>query len=205
MPMALSRFCTTSRAAIFSATNNTRLPWNSALAIMLVMVCDLPVPGGPCKTKLLPLPESTIASNCEESTSTGMAKSAGEVVSSSLRASISSSPSCVKCMIWLLANACITGCLARMLAWWWMSFHMTNLLNENNPRTASSSTSHRGRVMIADRMDASTCNTSTPLLSVGSGSKPGMGNWNCCLIISMSVTLMMVSSSRDRMTYLVPL
>ena len=41
------------------------------------MVCDLPVPGGPCKIKLCPLSAKQTALNCEESTSTGRAKSLG--------------------------------------------------------------------------------------------------------------------------------
>ncbi len=36
------------------------------LTIIFVIVCDLPVPGGPCRTKE-PLNEEAIASYCEES------------------------------------------------------------------------------------------------------------------------------------------
>ena len=61
MPMASSLFLTTSSAAFFSATNSTRLPSARALAMMLVMVWLLPVPGGPCSTKLAPAPESATA------------------------------------------------------------------------------------------------------------------------------------------------
>ena len=42
-PISARRFCTTDKAAIFSATNNTRFPWNSELAIILVMVTFVPV------------------------------------------------------------------------------------------------------------------------------------------------------------------
>ena len=64
-PILASRFCTTSSAAIFSATNRTRRPWKSAFEIMLVMVWLLPVPGGPWRMKLRPSPDSMTASNCE--------------------------------------------------------------------------------------------------------------------------------------------
>ena len=40
---------------------------------MLVIVCDLPVPGGPCSTKLLPEAASYIADNCDESALIGRA------------------------------------------------------------------------------------------------------------------------------------
>ena len=39
---------------------------------MLVIVCDFPVPGGPCKTKLFPSLAAQMAVNCEESVLVGM-------------------------------------------------------------------------------------------------------------------------------------
>ena len=42
---------TTSSAAAFSAMKSTRLPALNAAAIRLTMVCDLPVPGGPCTAR----------------------------------------------------------------------------------------------------------------------------------------------------------
>ena len=93
-PILVRRFCTTESAAIFSATNSTRFPLYRALAIILVMVCDLPVPGGPCNMKLFPSPDSMTASSCEESTSTGMAKLIGSRFLSISLASISGAVSC---------------------------------------------------------------------------------------------------------------
>ena len=66
-PSSSKRFLTTSSAAFFSATNSTFLSLYKALAIRLVIVCDLPVPGGPCRTKLSPLKALAIATSCDES------------------------------------------------------------------------------------------------------------------------------------------
>ena len=141
--------CTTDNAAIFSATNKTRLPWYSALAIMLVMVCDLPVPGGPCKIKLLPRPDSTMASICDESTSRGMAKSIGALSLSMFLASTAwSAIDCLSCLSMSEATTTFSFSLSALE---WMSFHMTNLLNENRPSIDSSMTSHFFCSMIARR------------------------------------------------------
>ena len=71
MPTASSRRATTSRAARFSATNSTRLPSATAWVSRLVMVCDLPVPGGPSSTNVRPAPASAIARSCEASAGAG--------------------------------------------------------------------------------------------------------------------------------------
>ena len=77
IPIASSLFWTIERAAIFSATNNTFLPLYKALAIILVIVCDFPVPGGPWRIKLFIWLAAEIASNCEESALIGNTISAG--------------------------------------------------------------------------------------------------------------------------------
>ena len=54
-PTLLKFSYTTFKAASFSETNNTFLPLPIADEIILVIVWLLPDPGGPCKTKDLPL------------------------------------------------------------------------------------------------------------------------------------------------------
>ncbi len=71
MPILFRRFCTTSSAAIFSATKSTLLPAIRRLAIIDVMVWDLPVPGGPWRTKLLPSQADSIANSCDASAGIG--------------------------------------------------------------------------------------------------------------------------------------
>ena len=53
-PTLSNRRFTTSNAAIFSDTNNTVRAWPTASAIILVMVWDFPVPGGPWTTRFIP-------------------------------------------------------------------------------------------------------------------------------------------------------
>ena len=69
-PIPSSLFWTTSSAALFSATNRTVLPWYMALVIRLVIVCDLPVPGGPCMTNVFPSPAALTAFIWEPSAAT---------------------------------------------------------------------------------------------------------------------------------------
>ena len=76
-PAFTRRSCTTESAAIFSATNSTDLPSCAAAAIRLVMVCDLPVPGGPCTTRLAPWRTSSMTLVCEASASTTWMMRAG--------------------------------------------------------------------------------------------------------------------------------
>ena len=78
MPTASSRRATTSSAARFSATNSTRLPSATARVSRLVMVCDLPVPGGPSSTNVRPATASAIARSCEASAGSGQLR--GELV-----------------------------------------------------------------------------------------------------------------------------
>ena len=82
-PCAVRRRCTTLSAAIFSDTNSTRRPSARLCAIMLAMVCDLPVPGGPSSTKSMPLAEATTAASCEESAGKGVNSCAGSSWASS--------------------------------------------------------------------------------------------------------------------------
>ncbi len=53
-----NRFFTTSKAEIFSVTNNIFFSLANSAAIKLAIVWDFPVPGGPIITKLLPLTAS---------------------------------------------------------------------------------------------------------------------------------------------------
>ena len=68
-PMESRRRLTTSRAACFSATNSTVRPAARLRAIKLVIVLDLPVPGGPSRTNVLPAADSSTARNCDPSAS----------------------------------------------------------------------------------------------------------------------------------------
>ena len=43
------------------------MPLAKLSAMMFVIVCDLPVPGGPCKTNDLPSSEYSTALSCDES------------------------------------------------------------------------------------------------------------------------------------------
>src|SRR5690606_8549163 len=52
-PIFSNRVCTTTNAAFLAATKSTFLLLASASAIILVMVWDFPVPGGPCKINVL--------------------------------------------------------------------------------------------------------------------------------------------------------
>ena len=57
--------------------------------MMLVIVWLLPVPGGPCSTKLAPTPESDTAEYCELSEGSGSRVAAGSPSSSSAGAGYS--------------------------------------------------------------------------------------------------------------------
>ena len=197
-PIFAKRFCTTDNAAIFSATNNTRFPLYKALAIMFVMVCDFPVPGGPWRMKLFPCPDSMTDSICDESTSNGMAKLAGSTSLSICRAStsLSSSFHWTRPSIRLL----ITGFSFSLSAFVWISFHITNLLNEKMPNMASSKTSHPFISRTLFLTIARICFTSTPLSSFGNGFKPERFNPNSCFNSSTNVVFKIVSSSRMRIT-----
>ena len=65
----MSRWRTTSSAASFSETKRTFFPLDKAAAITFVIVCDLPVPGGPFTTMFLPDRMSMMALCCDESAS----------------------------------------------------------------------------------------------------------------------------------------
>ena len=82
-PARARRPWTTCSAAIFSATNSTDFPSLTAAAMMLAMVCDLPVPGGPCTTRLRPRRMVSITSACDKSASS----TCGRAVVSSSRSS----------------------------------------------------------------------------------------------------------------------
>ncbi|MCB9915315.1 MAG: hypothetical protein H6828_09220 [Planctomycetes bacterium] len=82
-PSFSRRARTTSSAAIFSETNSTRLSLASACAIRFVIVCDLPVPGGPSSTKLRPSDAAHTAASCDESAGSGHHVSPGACAASS--------------------------------------------------------------------------------------------------------------------------
>ena len=84
----------------------------------------------------------------------------------------------------------------------WMSFHMTNLLNENSPSIDSSTTSQPFMSRMQTRMAAKIFFTSAPLLSFGNGISPERLILNCCFSNSTSVMFSMISSSLVRMVYL---
>ena len=144
--------------------------------------------------KLLPLPLSMTASSCDESTSTGMANSDGCTTRSAFLAStVSSSPlSCTLPSI----NERTTSFSFRCSALLCISFHITNLLNENSPNSDSSITSQRDISLIDCRTAESIIFTSTPCSSLGSGLKMLRFTLNCCLRSSTKVMFIMMSSSR---------
>jgi hypothetical protein len=69
-PAFLNRSWTASSAAVFSATKRMVLPACTAAAMTLVIVCDLPVPGGPWTTRFRPSRASSTTIACELSAST---------------------------------------------------------------------------------------------------------------------------------------
>ena len=62
-PTDARRLCTTSSAAFFSETNSTLRPSARLWAIRFVIVWDLPVPGGPCRTNDFPIAEYSTAAS----------------------------------------------------------------------------------------------------------------------------------------------
>ena len=133
IPTSSRRFCTTSSAARFSATNSTVFPWKRALVIMLVIVCDFPVPGGPCITKVLPFPDAFTALICEPSAGTVRQSPYGSESSVSSLSAGYGLPS---------MRQSTTGFSLSLSMLPSRSFHMTNWLNEKTPRAAPSRTSH---------------------------------------------------------------
>ncbi len=110
-PIWCSRRLTTSSAACFSATNSTVRPAVMARAIRLVMVCDLPVPGGPSRTKVWPCSASTIACICEPSAGIGRCRSASS--SATPAAAASGEPAGSANRVEPPSTRCLTTGLAR--------------------------------------------------------------------------------------------
>ncbi len=144
-----------------------------------------------------PLPDSTMASICEESTSRGMAKASGGVFLSISRASVAS----VGGSCWSLFS--ISDATMRFFrissALVWMSFHITNLLNEKMPSIDSSMTFQRFCCSIARRKYVKIFLTSTPLSSFGRTFRASRLILKFCFSNSTSVIFSIVSSSRLRM------
>ena len=149
--------------------------------------------------KLRPSPDSTTASICDESTSTGIANALGSTFRSISRASapLSSFPSPTQCFCNRLSMMGERRIFSALL---WMSFHITNLLNENSPNIDSSTMSHLGWSTKWLRTMANTFFTSMPCSSSGRGDKPVRLTSYCCFSISIRVVLKVTSSSRVRMT-----
>lgn len=93
-PTLSSRRRTTSNAACFSATKRTVLPAATALAMRFVIVCDLPVPGGPSMTNERPAsaqltacswaPSMAIGQNAFASASPGTGSRSGDSANESV-------------------------------------------------------------------------------------------------------------------------
>ena len=162
IPSASNRFWTTSNAAIFSATKSTVFPFVNALAIIAVMVCDFPVPGGPCKTKLTLFAAMLIALSWDASTVIGKYASSVSTLSGILQ-SQSTAP---------LIRLLTISFLSSISLWLWISFHITNCENEKFPIKPASNTSHIGRLMIPCLIIAKILGKSNPWSSVGRGLNP---------------------------------
>ena len=165
-PSTARRCSTTSRAAIFSATKSTRLPRASALAMSSEIVCDLPVPGGPCRTKLCPSTTAFLmASIWEESASAGSSSVDGSTFSpGSMGSGVHvRCPSIIELTILLSRRS---SSLLRM------SLHMTNWENEKSPIMPFSSTSQPFWSITLLSTVLRTRRVSTPASSVGRGSSP---------------------------------
>ena len=119
MPSISKRFLTTDKAACFSATKSTLLFSFKALAMMLVIVCDLPVPGGPCKTKLLHFCDKAIALHCDASAGKGVKVDSGGQ-SSSFKLSSKPPPTKME----LSSKASMILFLENSLMFWRKSFHI---------------------------------------------------------------------------------
>jgi len=196
--MLTNLFWTTLRAAIFSATNKTVFPWYSAFAIIFVIVCDFPVPGGPWSTKLFPFAAAAIATICDESALTGIAISFILNSSSKLSADISLSSCCqfIAPLIKLDTTLFSSNSLERL----WISFHITNWPKENKPTKAISSIFQRFLPIIACLIVLKIKGISTPCSSSGNGSRPLMLILWSCRKYSSKVILTCVSSCLLRIT-----
>ena len=134
------------------------------------MVWDLPVPGGPCRTKLCPFAAVAMATICEESALNGTARSDGANFSSILPASIPRSSASQ--VIWPSSRLCTTLLLFKSSVRLRRSFHITNCPKEKSPRKQKLSTFQRFLSMTACRIVWNTSGRSMPCSSSGSGSRP---------------------------------
>ena len=136
MPTESSRRATTSSAARFSATNSTFLPAATAWLSRLVIVCDLPVPGGPSSTKVRPASASAIARSCEASAGAGScAASSSRSAKPAVSRAGSRNASVGSCTRWETSgfSAKSAQCSSR-------SFHSRNFANCRIARSAVAST-----------------------------------------------------------------
>ena len=128
-PALLSRSLTTSSAALFSAMNSTRFPCARLSQSRLVMVWLLPVPGGPCSTKVAPLTAEQIAAICDESAASGrrtVVKGAPASISSAVISGLFGMDFDRSRPISVLT----TGCSTSFLAFLRISWNSGNFLNE---------------------------------------------------------------------------
>ena len=172
-PILWRRLYTTFNAAIFSATNKTFLPLAKLWQIIFAMVSDLPVPGGPSKTKSWAFVEASIATNWELSAFKGAKTSEGfSVLSISFWSLNWTSCSYV---FWGCSIKCSTkGLDFRSLTLSFKSFHIKYLANENVLKVSSSTTSNPLISFILSLTTDQIKSTSIPLSSVGSTSL----NWD---------------------------
>ena len=193
-PICSRRRYTTSRAAIFSETNNTVFPFAIKCAIKLDIVWLLPVPGGPSITKLLPWSAAANTANWEESIGNGAKKSCGLYNLSKLLGSTKSPSSGI--FLVLSSNDATRGCsiIASVLSI--KSFHMRYLLKEKCPKTTSSTTSKPSTSFTAFLTMFHILGTSNPHSSVGkSPSNEGIKISKSCFNICNKVVLKRDSSS----------
>ena len=115
--------------------------------MMLVMVWDLPVPGGPWRMKLFPFPAAQMADSWEASAAMGTAMSPGRYSSSSFSGAGKSAEGVHSIFPDIRLRTILLR--FRSSARLRMSLHMMNWLKENSPMKASSSTSHRALLTTA--------------------------------------------------------
>ena len=159
-----------------------------------MIVCDLPVPGGPCSTKLLPADAAATALSCEESASTGTAISVSDILLSISVSAIKSpvSASLVAPSIRQDTTLLLLSSSLRFL----ISFHITNWPKLNSPIKLCSIIFHVFLPIIACLTVLKTSGRSMPCSSSGRGSRPFISMPWSCRKYSIIVTFIWASSWR---------
>ena len=182
--MSESRFLTTCNAACFSATNKTRLPLSTAFAIIFEIVWLLPVPGGPCRTNVVPLADSATAAYCVLSQARGVRTSAGSASSS-----LTAPPSMGASLLEFVKRLSISRFLRYSFTLFLTSAHMAYLAKVNCETYTSSYTIHPLTFAVLAR--------NTAIISLGESplpSTPRMSMPNSCFKNSRRVVLTSYSS-----------